>query len=341
MIPEPGTPEFEAALAWHTGEDERHVARTPDGWNLALYRYLPKTARPHPFPVVMGHGLCGSHYIFDVHERYSMARALAARGFDVWLVDLRGRGESWPDPGPDEALQWTFDDFITHDIPTALAFACSHADAPEAFWLGTEMSGIALYALPIAATTQLLRGGVTLGSPAVTPPHGEVPGVTTEFPPRQGTRYPFSMVKDIGPILAAQQSPYIESSFRPANIDWVVAGRYFRYGVPDECTDIVDQFKDWMAGASMRTRDGSIVYSDRLGEFTLPVMLLAGAHDLQRPPEGVRATCDAIGSRDKTFVLAGIADGFSVDYGHDDLLTGLQSPAEIYPLIADWLTARS
>lgn len=341
MIPHPGTPEFEAALVWRTGEDERHTVRTADGWNLALYRYRASGEPCHPYPVVMGHGLCGSHFIFDVHEQYSMARALATRGFDVWLVDLRGRGESWPDAGPDDSLQWTFDDFVALDIPAALAFVCELTDTTEAYWVGTEMSGIALYALPLAGTTPHLRGGVTLGSPAVTPAHGQVPGVTTELPPRQGTRYPFSMVKEVGPILAAQQSEYIESSFRPANIDWVVAARYFRYGVPDECTAVIDQFKEWMATASMRTIDGSIVYSDRLDQFTLPVLLLAGAHDLQRPPEGVQATFNAIGSTDKTFVLAGVANGFSVDSGHDDLLTGLHSPAEIYPIIADWLATRS
>ena len=26
---------------WTTGEDERHAARTADGWKLALYRYRP------------------------------------------------------------------------------------------------------------------------------------------------------------------------------------------------------------------------------------------------------------------------------------------------------------
>jgi hypothetical protein len=40
--PEPDSPEFVAALEWTTGEDERPLARTGDGWNLALLRYHPQ-----------------------------------------------------------------------------------------------------------------------------------------------------------------------------------------------------------------------------------------------------------------------------------------------------------
>ncbi|MCU1457305.1 MAG: hypothetical protein JWL73_1397, partial [Actinomycetia bacterium] len=34
--PPADSPEFAALLEWETGEDEVHVARTVDGWNLHL-----------------------------------------------------------------------------------------------------------------------------------------------------------------------------------------------------------------------------------------------------------------------------------------------------------------
>lgn len=73
--------ELADAKRWETAEDERHSARTDDGWNVALYRYRPN-GPALGMPVILGHGLAGSRYIFDVHEDYSMARALAARGLD-------------------------------------------------------------------------------------------------------------------------------------------------------------------------------------------------------------------------------------------------------------------
>ncbi len=339
--PSPTDAEIESAVEWRTGEDERHVALTGDGWHLGLYRYRPIGPRPRLHPVVMGHGLAGSRLIFDCDPDHSLARYLAGRGYDTWLVDLRGRNESWPEGGPDRALQWSFDDFVAFDLPAAVATVCEVSDAPEAFWLGTEMSGLALYAAAIAGTTAQLRGGITMGAPAVTPPEAQVPGVTTAFPQSDGARLPFSTVRDIGPRLAADRSEHLESSFRPSNTDWVVTARYFRHGVPDEATDLVDQFRDWMVEGVMRTRDGSVVYSSRLADVRLPVLVVVGAADLQRPPEAVRATFDALGSADKTFVRVGEADGFPVDAGHDDLIAGSCAPTHVFPIVADWLDDHS
>jgi pimeloyl-ACP methyl ester carboxylesterase len=325
---------------WQTTEDEVHRAATSDGWQLALYRYRPAGDAPERPPIVMGHGLCGSHWIFDLAPNVSMARFLAGRGFDTWLMDLRGRGESWPPGGSDPNLQWTFDDFVFSDVPATISYVREQTGAPDVWWLGTEMSGLLLYATVLAGTAGGIRGGVTCGSPAITPPEAEVPGVTTPFPEPADGRYPFSMVRTIGPQLAREQSPALESSFRPANTDWQVTARYFVHGVPDEATALVDQFRDWMAEGAMRSGDGDM-WSDRLHEFTSPVLVMVGAADRQRPPAAVRATYEALGSVDKTFVRAGVADGYPVDFGHDDLIAGRDAPATVFPVIARWLEERS
>lgn len=329
------SPEFAALLKWETGEDERYVARTDDGWNIQLYRYRAK-GLARSVPLLCGHGLAGSRLIYDAHPNYSMARALAADGFDVWLLDLRGRNESWPDSGPDTTSQWSFDDFVFSDIPAAAAKVQAVTGADGIGWLGTEMSGIALYAIAISKTVPGLRGGITMGAPAVTSPDGEVPGVTTPYPERGESRYEFSMVRHIGPALAAERSEVIDGSFRNQNTDWLVVARYFAHGVPDEAVAIIDQFKDWMDSQSMRSRDG-VVWSDRLGEIKIPIMVAAGGNDRQRPPAGARATFDALGCDDKEWFLAGTETGFPIDVGHDDFLTGLCSPTMIFPRLSAWL----
>lgn len=154
------------------------------------------------------------------------------------------------------------------------------------------------------------------------------------MPFRAGARF-------AGPVLAYGGFAVLESSFRPCNVDPLVVARYFRNGIPDEATDLMDQFGAWIAEQRMRSRDGAVVYSDRLAEVRLPLLVLAAAHDLQRPADAVRAGFDALGSADKTFVRAGIADGCRVDFGHDDLLAGLAAPRDVFPRIAAWLEARS
>ena len=68
-----------------------------------------------------------------------------------------------------------------------------------------------------------------------------------------------------GPILSYGRSSQLESSFRSCNVDPVVPARYFRNGIPDEATDLAEQFKSWITEGCMRNRTGSVVYSDRLG----------------------------------------------------------------------------
>ncbi len=326
---------------WSTGEDERHTARTADGWNLALYRYRA-VGKPHPFPVICSHGMAGSHFIFDLHPRYSLARYLAQHGFDTWLVDLRGRGDSWPDGGSDPRLQWGFDDFVARDLPATVSRVCELAGADRAFWLGMEMSGQTLYAAAILGTASRVRGAVTCGSPVLTPASALVPGVTSAPKTRRHGRVPFrSGARLAGPVLAYGGFGVLESSFRRCNSDPLAVSRYFRNGIPDEATDLVDQFAAWIRESVMWSRDASAAYSERLDEVRLPLLVIAAARDLQRPPEAVRAAFDAFGSTDKTFVRAGIATGFSVDFGHDDLLAGLAAPAEVFPRIASWLAVRS
>jgi len=286
--------------------------------------------------------MAGSHFIFDLHPSYSLARYLAQHGFDTWLVDFRGRGDSWPDGGPDPRLQWNFDDFVARDLPATVSRVCELAGAEQAFWLGMEMSGQALYAAAILGTASRVRGAVTCGSPVLTPASALVPGVTSAPKARRKGRVPFRGGASLaGPVLAYGGFSVLESSFRRCNSDPLAVSRYFRNGIPDEATDLVDQFAGWICDGVMRSRDGSVVYSERLGEVRLPLLVIAAARDLQRPPEAVRAAFEAFGSTDKTFVRAGIAAGFSVDFGHDDLLAGFAAPAEVFPRIASWLAARS
>jgi predicted alpha/beta hydrolase len=92
------------------------VAVTADGVRLALRRFAP-------VGVARAAVLC-THAMM-VHGRYfhgrdgGFAAALAGQGLDVFVLDWRGHGESKP-PEP-KGGAWTFDDYVTLDLPAALA----------------------------------------------------------------------------------------------------------------------------------------------------------------------------------------------------------------------------
>jgi hypothetical protein len=174
----------------------------------------------------------------------------------------------------------------------------------------------------------------------LTPSTAQVPGVTSAPKSRKGGRVPFrGGSRFAGPVLAYGGFKVIDNSFRKCNLVPLAVARYFRNGIPDEATDLVDQFGSWIRDGVMKSRDGAVIYSDRLSEVRLPLLVVAAEHDLQRPADAVKAAFDAFGSEDRTFLRPGLATGFSVDYGHDDLLAGLASPREIYPRISGWLAA--
>ncbi|MGO8870655.1 MAG: alpha/beta fold hydrolase [Acidimicrobiales bacterium] len=328
---------FYRDLAPDTGEDERLFAETEDGWRIAIYRYAARGDRK-PIPVVAGHGFAGSRLIWDLTPETSLARYLAGAGYDFYAIDLRGRGESWPVDGSGADAQWSFDDFVFRDLPTSVATACECSGVDEAFWLGLEMSGQALYAAAVSGTAQQVRAGVTFGAPVLTPASAEVPGVTTKPRMRRNGRLQFRAgAHHAGPILALLHSKQLESSFRPENFDPIGPARYLRHGVPDEATRLADQFADWIEHATMRSLDHSTVWSEHLDQVTLPLLIMAGAHDLQRPADATRRAFEAFGSFDKSFIEAGEDTGFSLDFGHDDLIAGRASSSEIFPKIRVWL----
>jgi hypothetical protein len=135
----------------------------------------------------------------------------------------------------------------------------------------------------------------------------------------------------------AEASKQLESSFRPENFDPIGPARYLYNGIPNEATRLADQFADWIEHNTMRSLDHATLWSEHLDEIDLPLLVMAAAHDLQRPPEASRATYEALGSNEKRWIEAATSSGFSLDFGYDDLVAGRASPAEVFPTIRAWL----
>ena len=317
---------------------EAMVATTDDGWQIGMRRYRVPAGVQRRGVVVAGHGFAGTSLIWDIEPSVSPARHLAAGGWEFFAVDLRGRGRSWPGGVRSDSLDWCFDDFVRHDLPTAVAAACEAAEVDHVTWMGLEMSGQALYAALIEGTVPQVSAGITIGAPVLTPPDARVPGVTAPPMARRGRRVQFRAgAHHVGPVLAALRSSQLETSFRPQLVDPIVPARYLRHGVPDESVVLADQFRDWVDNATMRSLDHEVTWSERMGEVAVPMLVMVGAADLQRPPESVRAAVEMFGSDHVLYRELGVHLGLAADHGHDDVLAARSSPFEIYPIITDWL----
>ena len=76
-----------------------------DGYQLHL-RHISKNSAGTP--ILMLHGAIENGLIFYTEKGKGLACYLAAQGFDVYVADLRGRGQSTPiiNPDSDQNIQY-------------------------------------------------------------------------------------------------------------------------------------------------------------------------------------------------------------------------------------------
>ena len=184
----------EMRLEMELGADEAHFLPLEDsGWSIALLRYRPKEGgarrskqsraipavsvtsmdaawddsdfyyatpwrhRDHP-PVMMVPGCASNAYTFDVAEGYSLARHLANRGHDTWIVESRGVGFSrpwgakpseWADPKTKVPRQhmptwgdFDFDTYLREDLPCAAGYIAAVTGSKRIAAVGHSMGGM-------------------------------------------------------------------------------------------------------------------------------------------------------------------------------------------------------
>ncbi len=90
------------------------------GWQLALHRFAdPAALRPDSRPIVMVPGFAMNSFILGYHPRgESIAGYLAARGHEVWCLDLRGQGHAHRARG---SRGFGMADVAMTDLPAAIA----------------------------------------------------------------------------------------------------------------------------------------------------------------------------------------------------------------------------
>jgi len=311
---------------------------TTDGWALALHRYHASAAGAPAVILCSGYG-CNRHFI-DFDERYSLARFLARRGFDAWVVELRGRGMSRALPGCPRPRSWTFDDLVRIDVPAAIQFVQQQVGHPRLCWIGHSMGGMVIYAyLGLARDGGMLAGAVTLASPV-------------GFP-----RMASQLMRQLGGLLLALPFPEsipqravlgvlwqlvgrtraLEVGMNPDNVDRAVVGKALRRSICNVPRAKLLQLSRWSLHGGFASNDDSIDYRQNLRHVRTPMLTVAGACDRFASPENVGIAYDLLASTRKRLVVLGKAQHFSTDYGHVDTIFGRRAADEVYPLVADWI----
>lgn len=336
-----------AQLALRFEPDELHWCETEDGWQLPIGRYLPKAPRVVKEPVILCHGMGANRFNLDFDETYSLARHLARKGFECFVVELRGMGITKP-PRGGKRYAFHFDELVQQDLPALVRKAREISGAAKVLWVGHSKGGIVAYAWCGLGPRPELAGVVAIGSPLIGAEH---------FPERRKrvilalSRLSVFDVIHVEPLLRAVAPFNARRHVMPGsymastrNMDpWVsaVAMHSLLENIP---TGVSHQMARWIRSGRMTSWDGKIDYQSGLARSRTPFLLIAGAHDMLAPPASLEAARDAMVDAKAAglveYVLAGTATGFSCDYGHGDLVLGRDAPREIFPRIDAWLKAR-
>ncbi len=322
--------------------DEHHLVETDDGHQVSLWRHRSDTSTDST-PVLLVHGLGTTHRSLSLDDEVGLAQYLAdERGRDVWLLELRGRGESDVPGEP-----WSFDDYYEHDVPRAVDYVLQETGSQELDWVGHSMGGMLFYAC--AGTGGLghrFRRAVTAGSPIVIQHHG-VLGVLSRFGRyfswlltsiRRSYLLPFfaRLNAAIFPLIPRRVSLFL---FDKRNVDTENVRKASTVAVSMMCLVLLDDFSRWITTGEWRSRDGTVDYAAGVSEIDTPTMVIAGENDALVPRPDVETAYYQLGTadEDKQLVIAGEEDGFSCDFAHADMMLSEVAKQELYPRIADWL----
>lgn len=315
-------------------------APTDDGWQLALHHWPPR-GTTRRYPVLMVHGLGTNRLSLDLDERHSVAQAARERGFDVYILELRGAGLSRPPGGRDRArFQWGFGDHSGRDLPAALRKVRELTGAEQVHGFGHSMGGMLYYSLGVRRVPEL-RSITTVGSPLL----AEINLAAREqrllqlavrlAPATSQRRVPLRQLLGAAGMFIRITARLADGLLLNAdNCDNEILSVFAREGINDVPVKLMLEMTQQIAEVSA---DGPYSYESQLDRVEVPVFAMGGSVDRIAPAMSVRSLALRLGASDIRYREMGKALGDSADYGHADLLVGRNAREEVFPLLLDYL----
>lgn len=329
-------------------QGEIHHPKTSDNWDLTLEHHSPKkNTIGKKYPVIICHGLIGNRNYFKIKEEESIVFRLTSEGYDVWLLDLRGRTDAGT-PSlffGDKTYDFSFDDYATKDVEAAISYVLSKTGAEKVNWIGHSMGGMVVYTKIGTFQEKRIANLVTLGSPF------------SFYNPTKNlqTLNKFSFLLRFIPVIPSASISHLESDYKiplpekpflrlfyyKENTEPSVEHALKSVSTNNESPNVFKQFANGVKTGEILSLDGNTSYTKNLKNINVPVFLIAGRRDHLGTPMIVRHVYDNIGSKDKTMVVASRAEGHTEDYGHVDLVMGTHSDTDINVPIVKWLNDRN
>lgn len=331
-------------------------AMTADGWRLGIRRVRPMHPDPGKLPVVLCHGLGLNGTFWTITDAH-LPSQLAARGYEVFIVDLRGSGASQR-VGPvgriNAALRqtpflevhegrWNVDDEMKYDVPAVLDYVRSATGHDRVNWIGHSLGGMLMIAyLGTQPHPERIATFVGMGSTVILADAPEVQMLRAN----RGLRALLRVVSTgrLARPMKYGRMPGLEKVdqfyYTAANVESRTIDRFYGYALENPGRGALAQLDPYLEFGRMVSADRSVDYTAKLPSITTPTLMIAGEGDVMSDIPSTLLTFNALGSPDKTLQRFGKRDGHVDDYGHCDLVWSRYAPVEIFPSLIEWLDRR-
>ena len=348
---------------------ERHWVQTSDGWSLALRRFKPATPDPDRTPLILCHGLGYNGYFWHLPLAPNFAHELQKRGYDVWVVDLRGAGGSTK-PGfsiirnvlrqpiadlPFRVPQvtfnvlqfdWSADDYAKFDLPPVIDYVRARTDHVAVNWMGHSLGGLVMFTYLTQGDAKKINAFISLSAPTIMP-HPLDDGL--KFVSENGAFFKLSnavVSSGVNSQVKLASGVVLEDGldclfYNRSNMSLTALWGLYYYVVEDIPNGVLRQVIELAKSGQWKSLDGKTNYSEKFGDIKTPILIAGGKADNIAVPESLRYTYNHVSSEDKTYRLFGLTNGYSIDYGHDDVVMGRHATRDVLPYIAKWLAKRS
>ena len=292
---------------------EKHLVEVETGYSCAVHQMYQN---PDGIPVVMVHGAIENSGIFFSRNGKGFGPYLARKGFNVFAIDLRGRGSSKPKIS--SGFKDNMDGCINNDLNKIYSFISKKVDSKHT-WIAVGHSW----------------GGVLLMSHYA----------------RHAEKFPIKKMIFFGVKRSVKMNSFIKIS--RFIVGFVLVGGFLgliygfvpfksimKFGTENEPLKYYYDMVRWIFSKKWIGRDG-FDYAKAFKKQTVPKILsITGSSDNYL---GEKGDCEnfikeGLGFLSKaTIIHLSRKNGNTINYGHNDMLSDRRAINDHFPMVLDWI----
>jgi len=315
---------------------EIHTVVTSDVWRLRACRY--RKGRTEGEPVLLVHGAAVNHHNFTMPEGGCLVDYLVDKGYDCWVLDLRGTKSSKP-AFERTRLDATMDDYMLRDIPAAIDHIRRATGYARVHYVGHSLGGMMLYAYTQVYGRDYIASATALGAPTGFDNVGTKAGL-----------FALPLIKRF-PYLAADMArgaiPFallFRTSFNifPTNLRNLARGLgvgQLYNAIEAPMPKVVTELAHMIEKRVWRMNGDTLDVKAGLSSMKVPLLVIGGPLDPFTPKAELDAFFQALPTKDKKLLWLSKENGCEEDYGHCDLAFGREGAREVFRPIHEWMQA--